>query len=180
MFVYNFKVDSGKIIKIGFVIAIIIAVAFFVISSYKIFKKGNDMNVNDSIKNGLYNITANNYTNILKAVHDNIETYLGQKIHFTGYVYKVSDINQNEFILARDMIISSNMQTLVVGFLCKSEKASEYEEKAWIEIEGVIEKGDYYGEIPIINITKIKKIDKPSEEYVYPPDSSFIPTSILF
>lgn len=180
MFVYNLKVDSGKIIKVVFIIAIIIAIIFFVISTYKIFKKGNEMNVNDNIINDIYNITANNYTNILKAVHDNLDNYVGQKIHFSGYVYRVNDINQNEFILARDMIISSNLQTLIVGFLCKCDNAEEYENRIWVDIEGTIERGDYYGEIPIININKIKKIDKPSEEYVYPPDSSFIPTSILF
>ena len=40
MFIYNLKVDRNKIIKIGFIIAIIIAIIFFIISPYKIFKKG--------------------------------------------------------------------------------------------------------------------------------------------
>ena len=180
MFVYNVKFNKNKIIKIGFIIAITIAILILAISSYKIFKKGNEVNVNDEIKNGVYNITANNYTNILKSVHDNIDTYIGQKIHFTGYVYRVPDINENEFILARDMVINSNLQTLVVGFLCKCDNALEYEDKVWIEAEGIIEKGNYYGEIPIIKLTKIKKVDKPNEEFVYPPDSSFVPTAVLF
>lgn len=180
MFIYNLKIDANKIIKIGFVIAIIIAIIFFIVSSYKIFKRGNEMNVNDEIKNGVYNINANNYTNILKAVHDDLNTYLGQKISFTGYVYRVADIKENEFILARDMIISSNLQTLVVGFLCSCDNAKQYEDNVWVEIEGTIERGEYYGEIPIISVTKIKKIDKPNEEFVYPPDSSFVPTAVLF
>lgn len=180
MFVYNLKVDGGKIIKVVFIIAIIIAIVFFAVSAYKIFKKGSEMSVKDEVIKDVYNITANNYTNILKAVHDNLDNYVGQKIHFSGYVYRVNDISENEFVLARDMIISSNLQTLIVGFLCKCENALEYDNRIWVEVEGTIERGDYYGEIPIINISKIKKIDKPSEEFVYPPDSSFIPTSILF
>lgn len=179
MFIYNIKLNSTKVIKIGFVIAIIIAIIFFIISSYKIFKKGYEMQVNDEIRNGVYDIKPSNYTNVLKAVHDDLNTYLGQKVHFTGYIYRVPDIKENEFILARDMIISSNLQTLVVGFLCKCDNATEYQDKVWVEAEGVIEQGDYYGAIPIIKITKIKKVDKPNEEYVYPPDSSFIPTAVL-
>lgn len=180
MFIYNLKIDGNKIIKVGFVIAIIIAIIFFIVSSYKIFKKGREMSVGDEIKNGVYNIDTTNYTNILKAVHDNLDTYIGQKIHFSGYVYRVADIKENEFILARDMIISSNLQTLVVGFLCKCDTAQQYSDKVWVEIEGTIEKGEYYGAIPIINISKIKTVEKPNEEFVYPPDSSFVPTAVLF
>ena len=138
------------------------------------------MSVGDEIKNGVYEIKASNYTNILKTVHDNLETYIGQKISFAGYVYRVPDINENEFILARDMIINSNLQTLVVGFLCKCDNAKDYGDRVWVEVEGVIEKGDYYGEIPIVKITSIKKVDKPNEEFVYPPDSSFVPTAVLY
>lgn len=180
MFIFNLKIDIHKIIRIGFIIAIIISIVFFIVSTYKIFKKGAEINIEDNIKNEVYKLNSNNYTNILKAVHDNLDTYIGQKIHFVGYIYRVSDINQNEFIIARDMIISSNLQTLVVGFLCKCNEAQEYEDKVWVEIEGVIEKGNYYGDIPIINITKINKVEKPNDEYVYPPDDSYIPTSILY
>jgi len=48
-------------------------------------------------------LTDENYTNILKAVHENLDTYIGQKISYIGYVYRVSDIEDNQFILARDM-----------------------------------------------------------------------------
>ena len=49
--------------------------------------------------------------------------------------------------------------------------------KRGIEITGEITKGEYHGDMPIIKITEIKKINKPSkDEYVYPPDDSYIPT----
>ena len=34
--------------------------------------------------------------------------------------------------------------------------------------------------MPIIKITEIKKVDKPNEEFVYPPDESYIPTCDMF
>jgi len=59
-------------------------------------------------------ISSENYTDILKEVHENLNDYIGQKISFIGYVYRVSDLEENQFILARDMVINSKNQTVVV------------------------------------------------------------------
>ena len=91
---------------------------------------------------------------------------------------KVLDLKDTQFVLARDMIISSNFQSVIVGFLCEYENAKSFEDGTWIELIGTITKGDYHGDMPIINVTKIDKIEKPSEEYVYPPDENYIPTSL--
>lgn len=121
-----------------------------------------------------------NYANVLQNVHNNIDTYVGQKIKFSGYVYRIYDFNDEQFVLARDMVVSSDFQTVVVGFLCHFNLAKNYENGTWIEIEGTITKGNYYGDMPIIEIEKINTIDKPNDEYVYPPDNSFVTTSTVF
>ena len=113
----------------------------------------------------------------MKAVHENIDTYVGIKINFTGYVYRVSDLTDTQFILARDMIISSDFQYVIVGFLCEWKNAKDFKDESWVELTGEITKGDYHGDMPIVKVTEIKNVDKPSEEYVYPPDESYIPTS---
>ena len=79
MIIYNVKVNSNLVLKLFFGIAIIIAIIFFSISAYRIFKASATIKIDDEIKQTeVYEITANNYTNILKAVHDNIDTYKGQ------------------------------------------------------------------------------------------------------
>ena len=78
------------------------------------------------------------------------------------------------------MIVSSDNQTLVVGFLCDYKNASEFSDNTWVEITGKITKGDYHGDIPVIEIQEMKTCDKPEEEFVYPPDDMYIPTSALF
>jgi putative membrane protein len=125
-------------------------------------------------------LTNENYTNILKEVHENLDTYIGQKISFTGYVYRVADINDDEFILARDMIINSKNQTVVVGFLAKCENAKDFANDTWVNITGTIEKGYYYGDIPIINITQIKECAIPDDPLVSPPSDTYIPTAIIY
>ena len=92
---------------------------------YRVFSGANNSTREDSCmnKNGVSQISAKNYTNILKTVHENIDSYVGKKINFTGYVYRVLDLQDNQFVLARDMIINSNSQTVVVGFLCECDTA---------------------------------------------------------
>lgn len=146
---------------------------------YKVFAGANSSSNSDKCisKNGVSQIQVKNYTNVLKAVHENIDSYVGLKINFTGYVYRVLDLQENQFVLARNMIVSSNSQTVVVGFLCECNNAKDFENDSWVNVTGEIIKGDYHGDMPIIKIINIERAEKPSEEYVYPPDDSYIPTA---
>ena len=107
---------------------------------------------------------------------------IGKKIHFTGYIYRLNDFKDTDFVLAREMLLNSNSkeETLIVGFLCSSEISKEFQTGTWVEITGIISKGDYHGDIPILEVTDIKKIDKPEDIYVYPPDDNYVPTSVVF
>lgn len=182
MFIFNIKMNKNILFKLIIGILIILSLIVLCASIYKIFINANStITVNDSINiPEIANITTQNYTNILNLVYNNLDTYIGQKISFCGYVYRVYDLESNQFVLARDMVVNSNTQTLVVGFLCKCDKANEFENGTWVEISGKITKGDYHGEIPLIDIDSIKIINKPDDVFVYPPDSSYIPTSFLF
>lgn len=179
MFVFNVKVNGSKIFKIFFTFVIIAMIIILGIVFYKIFSGSNkSFSVSDNIDgSGICKISASNYTNVLKTVHENLDNYVGKKINFTGYIYRVSDLQDNQFVLARNMIINSNSQSVVVGFLCQCDTAKDFEDDTWVEITGEIIKGSYHGDMPIVNISEIKKVDTPKEEYVYPPDESYIPTS---
>ena len=155
-----------------------------VIQALKLYYYDVDNNKNlldDSIPSSeIAKLTSENYTNILKAVHNDINTYIGQKISFTGYVYRVSGIKENEFILARDMDVGNN-QTVVVGFLCSSEKAKEFENYTWINIIGEIQKGSFNNvDMPVLNILEIEKTNKPENDTVPMPDDSFVPTCVIY
>lgn len=178
MFVCNLKLTHKLVFKILFVFIFICVLFVAGISIYKVF---NYEGINDSIPSPkISNISSDNYTNILKSVHDNIDEYIGQKISFTGYVYRVYDFSETQFVLARNMIVSSDNQSVVVGFLCNYKDASNFSDNTWVNITGKITKGDYHGDIPVIEITEMKACNKPADEFVYPPEDTFIPTSALF
>lgn len=183
MFVYNFKVNKTSIFKIMMIFFGIIILALMFVTAFNIFDDAeHEKNlINDSIPSSeVATLTPENYTNILKAVHNDIDTYVGQKISFSGYVYRVTGINENQFILARDMDVGNN-QTVVVGFLCSYDKASDFETYTWVNITGEIIKGSFNKvDMPILKITNIEKINKPSNDTVPMPDDSFVPTCVIY
>lgn len=182
MFIYNVKLNGSKLFKLFFTIMTLLLIVIMVIVIYRVFNGAANSETASSClpQNNINKIDSKNYSNILKAVHENIDNYVGTTINFTGYVYRVYDLQENQFILARDMIISTDFKTVIVGFLCEYDKAKEYEDGTWVEVTGKITKGDYHGDMPIVNVTGIKKVDTPNEEYVYPPDESYIPTISIF
>ena len=180
MFVFNMKMDGNRVSKtlIGILCVVILLITVFICYQviFSNFFKTND-EVRDS--NTIYELNSKNYTNVLQNVHNQLDQYIGQRIKFSGYIYRLYDFSNDQFVLARNMIISSDFQTVVVGFLCHSKLASNFTDNTWVEIEGIITKGNYNGEIPIIEVDKITPVNTPSDEYVYPPDSSFVTTSTV-
>ena len=179
MFVYNLKVNGNAIFRTIIISIIIVSLIIFSISIYNFYSNGT-FRINDNLpSNSIATIEADRYTDILKQVYDNIDTYVGQSINFTGYVYRLYDFNDSEFVLARDMIINSDSQTVVVGFLCSYKNAKDLKEGSWVNVTGEIIKGYYHNEIPVIEINKIEETTKPENEFVYPPDDTYIPTSVI-
>ena len=104
MFVCNIKVNSKSIVKFVLVILSIIVVIFFETSLYKILS--TSFKVNDYIPEpDVAYIKPEEYTNILKSVYENLDLYIGQRICFSGYIYRNIDFTDNQFVLARDMIV---------------------------------------------------------------------------
>lgn len=179
MFVYNVKLDAKKLVKIGFVCLLIGIIIMFVLSLYKIFS--DTFKVRDTLAVPEVSIIeAKNYTNVLKSVYENLDTYIGQRVSFSGYVYRNSDFPNDQFVLARDMVMPNTQNKLIVGFLCSYKKAENFTDGSWVEIVGEITRGNYHGELPLLKVIEIKKADTPDDEFVPPPDSTYIPTSILY
>lgn len=179
MFVKNFKLNSKMIFKIIFVILFILIFIMCIFGVAKMLRsKEQTTNPPNNVSKGNINVlTTRNYTNVLKTVHSDLDTYVGKKIQFTGFVYRLYDFSNEQFVLGRQMIVSSDMQAVVVGFLCHLNGADKYKDGCWVEIEGTITKGEYHGAIPVVEIEKIKEVKTPSDEYVYPPEETYIPTS---
>ena len=148
MFIYNLKINGGIALKLIIVVLSIFMLIVFGISVYRIFFASGKFEVKDRIvANEITEIQPENYTNILQAVHKDTDSYVGMKIKFTGYVYRLIDFKENEFVLARDMYINEEKtQSVVVGFLSKYKDVKNLKDGEWVEVTGTIEKDKYHNQ----------------------------------
>ena len=182
MFIYNFKINGGRALKLIIAILSLFMLVVFGISIYRIFFTSGKFVVNDKIKaKDVTEIAPDNYTNILQAVHEKPDSYIGMKIKFTGYIYRVLDFKEDQFVIARDMFINeSKTQYVVVGFLCQYKDVNKFDDGTWVTLTGTIKMGKYHNEdIPIIEVTDLQETTEPDDAFVMPPNNTYIPTSGL-
>ncbi len=170
MFICNVKINKKKLAKLVILLTIILALAITVFAIYKIFFGSDSANISNEIQSA-QEIKACDYTNFLKDCHENIQNYVGKSFTITGYVYRLPDFNENQFVLSRTMIIDEANSAVVVGILSECSSSQSYADGDWITVTGIITKGYYKGEMPILEIKEITKCNTPEDEYVYPPSS---------
>lgn len=185
MFICNVKLNNNIMKTIVIILFILILIGVFTVVGYRFYDATSKIVVEDELpdnKSSQLEINAGNYTDILKDSHENIDKYVGKSIKFVGFVYRLYDFSENQFVLARQMIISSDNKAVVVGFLCDGSTTSvntvNFKDGDWVEVEGVIVKGNYHGDIPVVEVKCINRSDVPCDEFVYPPSGSYINTEI--
>lgn len=156
MFVMNLKLNTKKILIICLIIAFLVALIVEVISF---------MNSNNNSYD--YVITDENFTNMLKTIHEDIEGNLGKKIKLSGFVFNMPDFKENYFVCGRNMLLYDDAK--VVGFLCEYEKKTELLDAEWVEITGTFVKGFYSCDMPVIKVETCTKIPAPANSFVDPP-----------
>lgn len=121
MFVLNVKFNKKIFIKVFTIVVIILVTTLFIFTIKKVIipaskNKMLKMNVNanainkddisnNKINNKILEINSNNFTTFLKNCNENIESYVGKTVHISGFVYRLSDFAQNQFVVARLMPI---------------------------------------------------------------------------
>lgn len=85
MFVYNVKIPGSKVFKSIFILMLVVIMCIVGVVVFKILNGAKNSSISEACmpKNKICTISSNNYTNVLKAVHDNIDDYVGMKINFT-------------------------------------------------------------------------------------------------
>lgn len=177
MFICNVKMNRKIIVRFIIVAMFIVILCVFIAVGIRFFNAVSKVTVNDNLPNtAMLEINCQNYTNILKDSHEHIDKYVGKKVKFVGFVYRLYDFSENQFVLAREMVISSDNQAVVVGFLCDYKNANNLIDGEWIEAEGTIEKGNYHGDLPVIKIQTLNKVSAPADKYVFPPSANYLET----
>ncbi len=158
MFVVNFKLDFKKILIFCIVVSLIVVTIVEFGSSSRISSVNSNSDTYD------YVITEENYIASLKLIHENIDQNLGKTIKISGYVFRMPDFKDEYFVCGRDTIVDG--QDIVAGILCTCENSNKLLDNEWVEVTGVIIKGEYNGVRPIIKVGNIEKITAPANTFV--------------
>lgn len=85
-------------------------------------------------KSNTIKMTSENYSEILKKIHDSPYEYENKKIEMIGYVFRANDFNMNQIVVARDMLINES-ESRIIGFLCESPQVQELKNNEWIAVK---------------------------------------------
>ncbi|SCY44349.1 TIGR03943 family putative permease subunit [Alkaliphilus peptidifermentans] len=123
----------------------------------------------------ILDITPDIFDGALSHMKNSVDDYVGQRVRISGFIEKQDTYPTSTFVVARMLMVCCAADTLVKGLLAEWEGIDDFEKFQWVEIEGIIEKTEFYDDwlgqsyvAPIIKVDTIKEIERPTELYVYP------------
>lgn len=121
-------------------------------------------------ENDCINVNDENFTAWLSELYTNLAALEGKKITISGIVWKDSELfAQNEFALARMMMICCAADMQPIGILAQWHEAAQLQEGAWVQLHGTVSKKAYEDtDEPLIICSAVKVVPRPTREYVYP------------
>ncbi len=101
---------------------------------------------------------------------ENLDTYLGKTVRFTGEVYKPKRGRGDVFVPGRLAMTCCAADIQFVGFPCKWEDARKLKEKSFVDVTAKVGKAmskEYGREAPVLYAESVKAAAPPTEEVVY-------------
>lgn len=129
---------------------------------YKITERLNSDNKED--KNTIV-LNTDNYTKVFPNIMENPNEFKGKMIKTEGLIYKLKEINNNEFTIAREVMSCCVADVQIVGVICQYNNEVGLKENEWVSIEGIV---DVKENKPIIKVKEVIKVKKPKDSYIYP------------
>jgi len=104
-----------------------------------------------------------------ETIQNNPKDFQGRKIKVSGFVYKEEGMGENQLVISRFLITHCIADASIIGLLTEFDKANNFKQDTWLEIEGTLDVTTYNGvELPVLKATKTTKIEEPAEPYVFP------------
>ncbi|MFS0775322.1 TIGR03943 family protein [Neobacillus sp. 3P2-tot-E-2] len=125
--------------------------------------------INQLEQSSTIEMNDNVFSTYYEEMNMDLDKYKGREINLKGFVYKEDGLEKNQLVLARFLITHCVADAGIIGFISELPDALSLEVNTWIEAKGVLDTTNFNGtDLPIIKITKWKKINEPKEPYLYP------------
>lgn len=135
--------------------------------------QNNGENTSLCMENNIIKVNVQNFVSSLDELINNCSEYDGRKIEIDGFVYKNAtlNLNENQFIIARYMMVCCAADMQIAGLRCEYDLQSQpsYDLDTWVKIKGTIKTDIYEGvSDPLVIIDTIEIDSNPDTSYVYP------------
>ena len=141
------------------------------------FQKQKDENTSNfksgrflELENGFIVMNDNTFGRWLPELYLNLDSWIDKKIKIEGAVWKNPEVlTENEFAIGRMLMVCCAADMQPAGIIAQWSKSDELKEDDWIRVTGTISKTEYEGNFePLILVSEVETIQRPSLEYVYP------------
>ncbi|EOL45935.1 TIGR03943 family putative permease subunit [Enterococcus caccae] len=122
------------------------------------------------IKDDHVAVTEENYLEVIELIYNYPSEFIGKTISYKGFAFNSAKEEQTEVFVFRFGIIHCVADSGVFGLLTRMPKGQTFKNNDWVELTGTIHSG-YYApfkrEIPLVDVTKVKHVEEPKNQYVY-------------
>ncbi|WP_026883678.1 TIGR03943 family putative permease subunit [Clostridium akagii] len=133
----------------------------------------SEESVTSASQGNLIKLTEKNYYDIVNNIKYNTNKYKWKKITIGGFIYKDETFPKDTFVVGRLIIICCAADAELTGIVFQMNN-STLQNDQWVEVTGIIDvipnfdKDDPVNKtIPVIKVTSVNPIAKPSNPYIY-------------
>ncbi|MBB6215506.1 putative repeat protein (TIGR03943 family) [Anaerosolibacter carboniphilus] len=128
----------------------------------------------DIVPNGVITFDDKSFGYVNAQIYADPGRYNGKKVIITGFVFRSPDFKENEFKVARKESSGCAADAYVLGLVCRSENAADYENDQWVTVKGTLVVTNYvdpktnfvYEEV-YLEPESIEKIENRTDYYIY-------------
>ncbi|KAB2452454.1 TIGR03943 family protein [Bacillus sp. CH126_4D] len=108
------------------------------------------------------------YVQTMSIIGQDVKGFKGKEITFSGFIYNDKDVTGDKVVVARYGITCCIADASVWGMIVAGENVKKLPPETWVKITGLLDETTYKGTLfPLVKVSKVEKINKPTDPYVY-------------
>ncbi|MGN4446218.1 TIGR03943 family putative permease subunit [Bacillus cereus group sp. MYBK79-1] len=108
------------------------------------------------------------YVQTMSIIGQDVKGFKGKEITFSGFIYNDKDVTGDKVVVARYGITCCIADASVWGMIVAGENVKKLPPETWVKITGLLDETTYKGTLfPLVKVSKVEKINTPTDPYVY-------------
>ncbi|HFU7085688.1 TPA: TIGR03943 family protein [Bacillus cereus] len=137
-------------------------------SNLKVTEQVEEQLAKSMLGQGEIQVEDKDYVQTMSIIGQDVKRFKGKEITFSGFIYNDKDVMGNKAVVARYGITCCIADASVWGMIVTGQNVEKLPEETWVKVTGILDKTTYKRTLfPLVKISKVEKINKPTDPYVY-------------